>query len=213
MILKNFIVFEGIDGTGTTTQMRRLETLFHKEGNTRVFFTHEPTDGETGRFIRRVLAGAFSVHADTLAYLFAADRNEHLSGRNGIIQHINDGDAVFTDRYLFSSLVYQGESGRDDLPFILNKGFPLPERLFFFDIDPETAMDRVRSRAAAEKTVVEIFERLEFQKKIRAKYRALISEMDRAEPDMRVTTVDATLPPEKITEKIWAAVQNLPKME
>lgn len=212
MILKNFFVFEGIDGTGTTTQLNNLKKRFSESGNNKIRFTCEPTDGETGKFIRRILSGEVSVTADTLAFLFAADRNEHISGETGILHMLAEGNAVFTDRYLFSSLVYQGEAGNPELPAKLNGGFPLPECLFFFDINPETAMERVSARAAEKNTCTEIFEKLEFQKRIHEKYKTILEEFKIREPEMDIITVDASLPPEEITEKIWTVVKNLPKI-
>lgn len=192
--------------------MNNLGKRFSAEGNNRICFTCEPTERETGKLIRRILSGEVRVTADTLAYLFAADRNEHISGENGILCLLETGYAVFSDRYLFSSLVYQGESGSPNLPEKLNKDFPLPEYLFFFDINPETAMERVLSRAAEKKSGTEIFEKAEFQKKIREKYKTVIEWYKRQEPDMNIITVDASLPPEEITEKIWTVVKNMPKI-
>ena len=79
MILKNFIVFEGIDGAGTSTQ---LNILKEKLENKNVFFTVEPTDLPSGKFLRTILSGSVKVAPSTAAYLFASDRNEHLFGKN-----------------------------------------------------------------------------------------------------------------------------------
>ena len=69
MILRNFIVFEGIDGAGTSTQIKKLV-----QSNPQKFFaTAEPTTGETGKFLRRMLGGEFSVDEKTNAYLFAVN--------------------------------------------------------------------------------------------------------------------------------------------
>ena len=100
MILKNFIVFEGIDGAGTSTQIKRLV-----DSNAEKFFaTAEPTTGETGKFLRRMLGGEFHVDEKTNAYLFAADRCEHIYGADGVIEKINSGKTVVSDRYFFSSM-------------------------------------------------------------------------------------------------------------
>ena len=74
MILKNFIVFEGIDGAGTSTQIKKLVERGNSCYEGRFVATAEPTTGETGRFLRRMLGGEFSVDEKTNAYLFAADR-------------------------------------------------------------------------------------------------------------------------------------------
>ena len=211
MTVRNFVVFEGIDGTGTTTQMRILEKKFaDKAGSLPVpaIFTCEPTSGEIGKLIRKCLRGEISCTPDTLARLFAADRGEHLYGTNGILELCNQGLAVFSDRYLFSSLAYQGETGDPELPATLNRDFPLPEYLFFFDIDPDISMKRVEDRSSS----LEIFEKRDFQKKVRDRYCRIIDEAERNERGMRVIRIDATGSVESIAEKIWGIVGNLPKI-
>ena len=213
MMLRNFVVFEGIDGTGTTTQLRALRRRFAERDASgargeRVAFTAEPTSGETGRLIRRILGGEVVVHPDTMARLFAADRGEHLYGAGGIMESLASGLAVFSDRYLFSSLAYQGEAGTPDLPVRLNESFPMPEFLFFFDIDPRISMQRVESRQ--EKT--EIYERLDFQSRVRERYLDVLGSCSGAEPDMTVITLDASDAIPAITDKIWSIVRDLPKL-
>ena len=80
MVLHNFIVFEGIDGAGTSTQLKLLQ---QRPDADRFFFTAEPTDAPTGTFLRSMLRGTFTVDPRTAAYLFAADRVEHVWGANG----------------------------------------------------------------------------------------------------------------------------------
>ena len=108
MVLKNFIVFEGIDGAGTTTQQRllkeRLQSQFPHIG---CHSTAEPTSGPTGTFLRSVLRGEVQVSPRTAAYLFAADRQEHLAATGGIEELCRNNTIVISDRYLFSSLAYQ----------------------------------------------------------------------------------------------------------
>ena len=80
MILKNFIVFEGIDGAGTTTQQKLLQKKLQAEfPQVQCHCTAEPTTGATGKFLRSLLKGDFQATAQTAAYLFAADRQEHLA--------------------------------------------------------------------------------------------------------------------------------------
>jgi len=207
MILRNFIVFEGIDGTGTTTQLEALRKKF-EAAHAHVYFTCEPTRGEIGKLIRRSLQGEIALTADTMARLFAADRGEHLYGENGIVALTAAGAVVFSDRYFFSSLAYQGEAGDGDLTVELNRHFPLPEYLFYFDIESDTAMNRVEKRAGK----LEIYEKREFQKKVRERYAGIIASFERTEPDMRVIRIDASLPIGEIAEKIWSIAGNLPKM-
>ena len=195
MILKNFIVFEGIDGAGTSTQIKKI-----CEKNPQKFFqTAEPTSLETGKFLRRMLGGEFSVDEKTNSFLFAADRAEHLYGKNGIIEQINNGKTVISDRYLFSSLAYQSISCGEELPKLLNSAFPLPEILFFFEIDPEISLKRVDSRNEKK----EIYEKIETQKKIALEYEKIISEYENNPScGMKIIRIDATKSIEEISETI-----------
>lgn len=195
MILKNFIVFEGIDGAGTSTQIKKI-----CEKNPQKFFqTAEPTSLETGKFLRRMLGGEFSVDEKTNSFLFAADRAEHLYGKNGIIEQINNGKTVISDRYLFSSLAYQSISCGEELPKLLNSTFPLPEILFFFEIDPEISLKRVDSRNEKK----EIYEKIETQKKIALEYEKIISEYENTPScTMKIIRIDATKSIEEISETI-----------
>ena len=195
MILKNFIVFEGIDGAGTSTQIKKI-----CEKNPQKFFqTAEPTSLETGKFLRRMLGGEFSVDEKTNSFLFAADRAEHLYGKNGIIEQINNGKTVISDRYLFSSLAYQSISCGEELPKLLNSTFPLPEILFFFEIDPEISLKRVDSRNEKK----EIYEKIETQKKIALEYEKIISEYENNPScGMKIIRIDAAKSIEEISEAI-----------
>lgn len=211
MTLRNFIVFEGIDGTGTTTQLKILQDRYReRQGDLagKTVFTCEPTSGEIGKLIRKCLKGEIAYTADTLARLFAADRCEHLYGTGGIVGQCAAGKAVFTDRYLFSSLAYQGETGNPELPELLNRDFPNPEYLFFFDIDPEISMARVESRSEN----LEIFEKRDFQKKVRARYLEIIARAEKCEKDMKIIRIDATESVEEIAKKIWEIAEKLPIM-
>lgn len=172
MVLKNFIVFEGIDGAGTSTQIKKLV-----ESNLDLFVaTAEPTTGETGKFLRKMLAGDFTVDEKTNAYLFAADRCEHIFGKGGVKELCESGKIVVSDRYFFSSMAYQSVSCGEELPKLLNSPFPLPEYLFFFEINPEISLARVNSRNEKK----EIYEKLDVQKKIAAQYEKVISSYENA---------------------------------
>lgn len=202
MVLKNFIVFEGIDGSGTSTQLKLL-----KEHNSRIAITTEPTDTETGLFLRRMLGHEFSVDEKTNAYLFAADRCQHLYGEDGIIKTIESGKIVVSDRYLFSSLAYQSAFCGEELPELLNSPFPLPQILFYFVINPEISLQRVNARNEKK----EIYEKIELQKKIADQYEKVISkyEINSRENGMKVVRIDATKSIEEISEIINKEIDQL----
>ncbi|MDR2477569.1 MAG: dTMP kinase [Treponema sp.] len=207
-ILRNFAVFEGGDGSGTSTQIAFLERRFAGNGpQSPVFYpTFEPTGGPAGRLIRSALKREISLLPATLARLFAADRNEHVYSADGIAEHCRRGELVVSDRYTLSSLVYQGIECGDSLPRALNSSFPVPELLIFFDIDPETAAKRLQNRPS-----LEIYEYLEFQYKVREKYRSLADECQKS--GVRVETIDAAKPPEEVAEDVWSALRKMPIFE
>ncbi|HON87893.1 MAG TPA: dTMP kinase [Spirochaetia bacterium] len=196
-VLRNFIVFEGIDGTGTTTQLNRLEQHC-KLKQIPAQFTCEPTGSEIGKIIRSVLKGTLPYHAETLAYLFAADRAEHLLGKDGIISTCQSGIPVVSDRYFFSSLAYQGITCGDALPQSLNNRFPLPELLIYFSLEPTTADKRIANRASRE-----IFETLSFQTQVKSKFETILCDYEKS--DMKIVTIDATKSPDSIEQEIWEA--------
>ena len=187
MVLKNFIVFEGIDGAGTSTQIKRIV----ESDPEKYVATAEPTGLPTGKFLRRMLAGEFHVDEKTNAYLFAADRCEHIFGKGGVKELCESGKTVVSDRYFFSSLAYQSVSCGLELPMLLNSTFPLPEYLFFFEINPEISLKRVNARNENK----EIYENLDAQKKIAALYEKVISmyESDSSKrEEMKIIRIDAT---------------------
>ena len=207
MILKNFVVFEGLDGTGTTSQIRLLREAFAARGRQdAVYFTCEPTDGSIGKLIREALSGAVGLDAQTIAYLFGADRCEHIYGKEGILEQLRTGKAVFSDRYLFSSLAYQGLAAGKELAQAINAPFPLPEYLFFFDLPAKTAMERIEKRNIPR----EIYEKEAFQQKVAAEYQSIFQYYTETEPDMRIIRIDAARTITEIHKKIWSNVCNLP---
>lgn len=200
MILNNFVVFEGIDGAGTSTQMRLLA---ERDSGKKIAFTAEPTERPTGKFLRQILAGKEKVSAQTAAYLFAADRAEHLWGQGGIVDQTKNGLTVVSDRYLFSNLAYQGVTCGEDLPKTLNSPFPLPQLLFFFDISAQKSLERVEKRGEAK----EIYENEKFLNDTASRYRAIIDRYKKLENSgMRIVELDATLPKEKISDLIWKEI-------
>ena len=204
-ILENFAVFEGCDGSGTTTQLDILENFFKQKTSTLppLYKTFEPTDGFIGKLIRSALRMETPMKAETIALLFAADRNEHLYGAAGIAERCARGELVISDRYVPSSLVYQGLSCGDELPGSLNIGFPGPELLIYLDIDIETAQKRMESRK-----IKEIYENLAFQVQVRERYSKILPLF--AQQGVRVEIIDASPPPHEVSGEIWRVLQKMP---
>ena len=210
-ILNNFAVLEGGDGSGTTTQLAILEQTLsegaaanpeHVSPLPAIHKTFEPTDNPAGRLIRQGLKGEIRLKSETIAFLFAADRNEHIYGPQGIMERCGRGELVVSDRYLFSSLVYQGITCGEELPARLNRDFPLPELVIFFDLDPKIAEKRIQGRSQKE-----IYETLEFQIKVRESYQSIFKKYGST---TRVEIIDASLSKEEVSREIWRAFSKMP---
>lgn len=192
-VIRNFIVFEGIDGAGTTTQTKILRDMLEKRGQS-VWTTNEPTGQEIGKLIRRVLRHEVSVESRTLARLYAADRYEHLYGKGGVIDHTENDEIVISDRYWYSSVAYQGLDIPVEEVMALND-YPHPEAVIFIDPSPETCMERIDSRGEAK----EIFEKLETLRSVREGYLRSFRDMPE---EVKFIHIPGCLSIEETTEKI-----------
>lgn len=197
-ILKRFIVLEGGDGAGTTTQLQAIKAALDSFGIP-VWTTCEPTDAEEGLLIRSILSGALKRDPRTVAHLFAADRSEHIYRKGGILERLQEGHVVVCDRYVLSSLAYQGVACGADLPWTLNKDFPLPSLLLFFDVSPETSLERIRDRMHHE-----IYEELGFQKRVAQAYASALERLSGS--GMRVVHIDASRPLAEVRSLVLDAV-------
>ena len=202
-IIKNFIVFEGLDGAGTTTQTELLYNNF-KQNNIPCKSGCEPTRGFIGKTIRQVLSGDKKVAAGTIAKLFVSDRHEHLyNPDNGILSLCRTGTYVLSDRYLFSSLAYQSMDYGFENVLSLNRDFPLPEHLFFLDVPPETCQQRLRDRE-----LIEIYEDNILQEEILKNYKKSLELYRNSE--MSIHILDGTLNKDELEKIIWSKVYPSP---
>ena len=163
-----FICIEGIDASGKTTHAHRLVENLRRKGFDAVYTT-EPTSGEIGKFIRtHILQGQERVPSTIEALLFAVDRIEHVE--NMIKPALQEGKIVISDRYIFSSLAYQGAAGLD-LKWIeeINKFAIQPDLAVYLDISAEVVFERLKR----EKSVME---NLETQRKVREIYLKLVED-------------------------------------
>ena len=201
-IIPNFVVFEGGDGSGTTTQLSLLTNRFKNIQKPVFFPAFEPTDMPTGKLIRAALKKEITFKPETLCFLFASDRNEHLYGQNGIVERCARGELVVCDRFVLSSLVYQGIECGYDLPNALNSRFPAPEITFFFDVKPETALERLKNRES-----IELYEYLDFQEKVREKYISLIEKYGKT---LRIEIIDASKSEQEVADQVWSIISGMP---
>lgn len=143
-----FIVLEGIDGAGTTTQAALLADALRARLGVEVELTREPTDGPLGRVLREALSGRAPLDPVALALAFAADRADHVHNpRTGIAAALAAGRWVVSDRYLLSSLAYNrgGVVTRDWLTAI-NRHALAPDLTLFLAVDPALALERIAAR-------------------------------------------------------------------
>jgi len=140
-----FIVFEGIDGSGKSTQVTLLEEKLQKN-NYEVEVTKEPTEtGPIGKLIQDILLKNEKITNEALALLFAADRADHT--RRIILPALNKGNIIISDRYVYSSLAYQSKGiTQINLSWlkIINKFIVHPDIVIFLDIPPEVGLQRLR---------------------------------------------------------------------
>jgi dTMP kinase len=202
-----FIVLEGIDGAGTTTQSALLAARLRKAERALVRTTREPSDGPVGGTIRQILAGRIVGAGGrapgwaTMALLFAADRMDHVEAE--IEPFLAAGGTIISDRYDASSLAYQsvssGRGGEATVEWIrtLNKNARRPELTIVLDVTPEVAATRRESRGDA----AQLYDQNELQRALCVFYRDLQRHM----PHDRVTVIDGTGTPDVVAEKVFAA--------
>ena len=163
-----FIVFEGVDGCGKSTQIKNLQNYIETEYSylfKGVSVGCEPTDQESGKFIRRVLSKEIEINnLDVISGLFLSDRALH---QKDILDAVNVLNKVYIcDRYYYSNAAYNSRS-LDDISYIedLNSSFLKPDLCFYIDTEISTCIKRINKRNHKD-----IFENLEFLKNVKQKY-------------------------------------------
>ncbi|MET0343893.1 MAG: dTMP kinase [Polyangiales bacterium] len=204
-----FVVLEGIDGAGTTTQTARLAAWLRAEGAD-VHETREPTGGVIGVLLRQVLTGAHAQapapaaqRAAQLGLLFAADRLDHLARE--VMPSLERGAWVVSDRYDHSSVAYQSVSseGAVDIAWLrgLNRFARRPDLTVVLDVTPEVARARRLARAGAR----ELFDDDALQRKLAAFY----GDVDRHFGDERIVHIDADATADEVERAVRDAVREL----
>jgi len=158
-----FIVFDGIDGSGTSTHSRLLKGFLEYKGY-KVHLTHEPSESEIGKLLRKYLKNK-DIPASTDALMFAADRDLHYHSE--IKKNLDEGFVVISDRYLESSIIYQSvQSEKISIEWIkqINKFVGQPDLTIILDIDPKIALIRKNGED------LEKFENIVFLEQVRNLY-------------------------------------------
>ena len=200
-----FLAFEGGEGAGKSTQVARLEAWLTAQGRT-VRTTREPGATVIGGTVRQLLLDPSTVGLSSRAeaLLYAADRAQHV--HEVVRPALEAGDVVVTDRFVDSSLAYQG-AGRtiplEDVRSISSwaTGDLLPDLTVLLDLPPETGLARARGRATADRLEAES---LEFHLRVRQTFLELAA----AEP-ARYLVLDATAAPDEVAEGIRTRVTEL----
>ena len=139
-----FIVFEGIDGTGKSTQLHLLAEKLRQLGYA-VVATREPTNGPYGQKIRELFVDRSAVSHEEELELFIADRHQHV--QEVIAPALSDGCVVICDRYYLSTVAYQGANGMDsDLILKKNEHFPVPDLAIILEIEPAQGIHRIQNQ-------------------------------------------------------------------
>jgi dTMP kinase len=202
-----FVVVEGIDGAGTTTQVARLAEWLKKGQKRHVRTTREPSDGPVGTLVRQVLTGRIVLPGGrapgwaTMALLFAADRMDHVE--SDIEPFLADGGIVVSDRYDASSLAYQsvssGRGGDATIDWIrsLNRYALRPDLTIVLDVPPDVGAARREARGEA----AQLYEQNEVQRALAAFYKDLARHM----PEDRVVLVAAEGTVEEVERRVMDA--------
>jgi dTMP kinase len=199
-----FIVFEGLDGSGTTTQSKLLAERVQQRGRA-VHLAHQPSEGPVGLLIRQILAGrAATPQADGklgvvdergMALLFAADRLDHLGSQ--IEPRLARGEDVILDRYTLSSLAYQGASVSHEFIHAANRFARKPDLTLFLYVPASVALERVRARGAK----LERYETASHLQAIEREYSRLVGTL------ASVVSIDGTRPIAEVADLCYAALQ------
>lgn len=202
-----FIVLDGIDGSGTTTQAGQLLERLNTCGIAAVR-TREPSDGEIGRMLRDIMRRPVTDSQprksnETMALLFTADRADH---QREIEEQLAAGVSVICDRYVLSTIAYQTESAPEgeraafqEYVTALNQRFIQPDITLLVDLAAEDADRRIAKRG----NVRELFEVPELQGRLRRKYLELSHMFD------NVVVLDGSQSPESVGDAIWSQVFGL----
>lgn len=201
-----FITLEGGEGSGKSTALRHIVKKLEEEGY-EVVLTREPGGTPISEQIRSVILDKSNVNMDpwTEALLYAASRRQHIQEK--IIPALKEGKIVISDRYLDSSLAYQGGArglGIDEVEKMnqyATNGL-LPDLTLLFDLAPAVGLARIDANSEREVNRLDV-EKISFHEKVRSAFR----EVAERYPD-RVVVLDASLSPEELSEKAYEVIES-----
>ncbi|MGA3290905.1 MAG: dTMP kinase [Candidatus Bathyarchaeia archaeon] len=190
-----FICVEGLDGSGKTTQAIFLTKMLSKKYN--AVYTAEPSQGKIGTFIRDCcLYEGKRLPTEAEALLFAADRIEHM--QNEVAPALAEGKIVICDRYIYSSLAYQGGAGLSlDWIKTINARALQPDFSIFIDVSPERVLERLQRKKS-------VMETLEIQQKVREVYLKFVEKGE-------LIRIDGDKPRNVVADALFSKVLSLLK--
>lgn len=198
-----FIVFEGIDGAGKTTQIKLLCSALESLG-IKCKTTVEPTELPSGRLLRRALSGELKKTPIEMAEMFAADRVLHNTDpEEGISRMLADGYTVISDRYYYSSLAYQGAAlGYDTVARLNleNKDIRRPDICIFLDLTPEKSLERIGGRGESK----EIYENFDYLTRTRAMFFDVFEKL--RQNGENIVVIDASGTVDEVAKAVLGAV-------
>ncbi len=200
-----FIAFEGIDGSGKSTQVKLLQDKLVQAGQ-RVYCTAEPTDSPIGTMIKNIFRHKMEADHKTIAALFVADRLNHLLNKtDGMVRKMEEGFTVITDRYYFSSYAYHGTHMPMDWVIAANSlsaELLRPDLNIYVDVTPEESMERLKNG----RTSTELYETMENLRMVREKYLEAFEKLRSTE---KVFITHGNRDADSIANDIWKQVEPL----
>ena len=203
--MKNrFIVVEGLDGSGKSTQIKMLKEYLKSKGE-KVYMTAEPSEGRIGKTLREMLSEDIPTDMYFQAGMFLADRIDHCTNpENGIKKMLEEGYTVISDRYYYSTFAYQGTKSDMDYIMKINLDCPAilrPDVCIFLDLNPEICKGRIDTNRGK----TEMYEKnIEVMKSIRKNFLDVLTSLKDRE-NIKIINAEGSI--EDIQKAIREAVE------
>lgn len=194
-----FIVLEGLDGAGKSTQAAIIVRDLISNGK-KAHLTQEPSQSLAGGIVRRRLLGEWSSSPECLQLLFAADRADHLEKE--IIPMLKTGVNVVCDRYFLSSAAYGAVDTELDWLLQVNRRFLIPDLTIYLDVAPQVCVDRIVANGKS----VELFEKVEILEKVGQNYKQAIS---RFAGVAKIAVLNGGLPQAEVFKNIKKSIETI----
>jgi len=203
-----FITIEGPDGSGKTTALQQVVPRLQQEMNRKVVATREPGGSPIAEKIRSLILDPSHTDMDsrTEALLYAASRRQHLIEK--VLPVLESGDVIFCDRFVDSSIAYQGyargigEEGIREINQFATEGIE-PDVTLYIDVPAEVGIQRIHANLDEREYNRLDQEKLDFHEKVRAGYQQLA----KANPE-RIVVVDGTMSREEVAESCYQIIKN-----